>query len=141
MRKTNIEKELKQLIGKDKVKTSLDWRLVYSYDGTPTGYKGIPDVVVFPETTEDVSKILAFANEERIPVYPRGAGSGLTGGAAPLEGGIVISTEKMNRILEIDEDNLAVLTEPGVVPMIFRRKLRREDSFTHLILQAISIQQ
>ena len=129
MRKSNIEKELRQLIGKDKVKTSLDWRLVYSYDGTPTGYKGIPDVVVFPETTEDVSKILAFANEERIPVYPRGAGSGLTGGAAPLEGGIVISTEKMNRILEIDEDNLAVLTEPGVVTYDLQKEVEKRGLF------------
>ncbi len=129
MKKTDIEKELEQLIGKDKVKTSLDWRLIYSYDGTPTGYKGIPDVVVFPETTEDVSKILAFANEERIPVYPRGAGSGLTGGAAPLEGGIVVSTEKMNRILEIDEDNLAVLTEPGVVTYDLQREVEKRGLF------------
>ncbi len=129
MKKTDIEKELEQLIGKDKVKTSLDWRLIYSYDGTPTGYKGIPDVVVFPETTEDVSKILAFANEERIPVYPRGAGSGLTGGAAPLEGGIVVSTEKMNRILEIDEDNLAVLTEPGVVTYDLQKEVEKRGLF------------
>ena len=129
MRKSNIGKEIERLIGKNKVKTSLDWRLVYSYDGTPTGYKGIPDIVVFPETTEDVSKILAFANEEKIPVYPRGAGSGLTGGAAPLEGGIVISTEKMNRILEIDEDNLAVLTEPGVVTYDLQKEVEKRGLF------------
>jgi glycolate oxidase subunit GlcD len=129
MRKTSVEKELEKLIGKDKVKTSPDWRLVYSYDGTPTGYRGIPDVVVFPETTEDVSKILAFANEERIPVYPRGAGSGLTGGAAPLEGGIVVSTEKMNRILEIDEDNLAVFTEPGVVTYDLQKEVEKRGLF------------
>ena len=124
-----ISKYLSRLIGKDKVKDSTGWRLSYAYDGTPTGYKGVPDVVVFPETPEDVSKILSFANEERIPVYPRGAGSGLTGGAAPLEGGIVISTEKMNRILEIDEDNLAVLTEPGVVTYELQKEVEKRGLF------------
>ena len=124
-----ISKYLSRLIGKDKVKDSTGWRPSYAYDGTPTGYKGVPDVVVFPETPEDVSKILSFANEERIPVYPRGAGSGLTGGAAPLEGGIVISTEKMNRILEIDEDNLAVLTEPGVVTYELQKEVEKRGLF------------
>ncbi len=124
-----VSKYLSKLIGKDKVKDSTGWRLSYAYDGTPTGYKGVPDVVVFPETPEDVSKILSFANEERIPVYPRGAGSGLTGGAAPLEGGIVISTEKMNRIIEIDEDNLAVLTEPGVVTYELQKEVEKRGLF------------
>ena len=120
-----LVKELSRLVGKEKVKGTIDWRLSYAYDGTPTGYKGIPDAVVFPENTEDVSKILSFANENRIPVYPRGAGSGLTGGSAPLQGGIVVSTEKMNRIIEIDEDNLAVLTEPGVVTYDLQKEVEK----------------
>ncbi|MEO2068342.1 MAG: FAD-linked oxidase C-terminal domain-containing protein [Desulfurobacteriaceae bacterium] len=129
MDKRKVEKFLKDLIGEDKVKSSLDWRITYSYDGTPTGSKGIPDFVVFPENEKDVSKILSFANEERIPIYPRGAGSGLTGGADPFDGGIVISTEKMNRILEIDEDNLAVLTEPGVVTYNLQKEVEKRGLF------------
>jgi len=129
LKASDISKHLRNLIGKEKVKDSMGWRLSYAYDGTPTGYKGVPDVVVFPETPEDVSKVLSFANEERIPVYPRGAGSGLTGGAAPLEGGIVISTEKMNRIIEVDEDNLGVLTEPGVVTYELQREVEKRGLF------------
>lgn len=124
-----IADHISDLIGKEKVKSSTGWRLSYAYDGTPTGYKGVPDVVVFPETSEDVSKVLSFANEEGVPVYPRGAGSGLTGGAAPLEGGIVISTEKMNRIIEIDEDNLAVLTEPGVITYDLQKEVEKRGLF------------
>ncbi len=124
-----ISDHLSKLIGKEKVKSSTGWRLSYAYDGTPTGYKGVPDVVVFPETPEEVSKILSFANQERIPVYPRGAGSGLTGGAAPLKGGIVISTEKMNRIIEVDEDNLAVLTEPGVITYDLQKEVEKRGLF------------
>lgn len=120
---------LKRLLGERNVKDSEAWRLSYAYDGTPTGYKGVPDVVVFPETSEEVSKILSFANKEGIPVYPRGAGSGLTGGAAPLEGGIVISTEKMNRIIEIDEDNLGVLTQPGVVTYELQKEVEKRGLF------------
>jgi len=127
--KGNFADKLKKLIGKEKVKDSASWRFAYAYDGTPTGYKGVPDVVVFPESPEDVAKVLSFANEEKIPVYPRGAGSGLTGGAAPLKGGIVISAEKMNRILEIDEDNLAVLTEPGVVTYDLQKEVEKKGLF------------
>lgn len=72
-------------------------------------------LLVFPESTGHVSEIMKIASRERIPVTPRGAGTGLSGGALPVHGGIVMSFEKMNRILEIDEANLTVTTEPGVV--------------------------
>ena len=78
-------------------------------------HRHLPDVVVKPETAEQVSKILKLANEERIPVTPRGAGSGLSGGAVPVYGGILISLERMNRILEIDTQNMMAVVEPGVV--------------------------
>ncbi|WP_457569224.1 FAD-binding oxidoreductase [Desulfurobacterium sp.] len=128
-RKDYIAKHLSSLIGSDKVKSSPDFCISYSYDATPTGGRGIPDVVVFPETPEDVSRILSFANEELIPVYPRGAGSGLTGGAAPENGGIVLTTEKMNKILEIDEDNLGVLTESGVVTYTLQQEVEKRGLF------------
>jgi glycolate oxidase len=75
----------------------------------------MPEAVVKPETAQQVSQILKLANRERIPVTPRGAGSGLSCGAVPIYGGIVLSVERMNRILEIDRENLVAVVEPGVV--------------------------
>lgn len=73
------------------------------------------ELLVFPESTEHVASVMKTAHEHRIPVTPRGAGTGLSGGAMPVCGGIIMSFEKMNHILELDEENLTVTTEPGVV--------------------------
>ncbi len=74
-----------------------------------------PDVVVKPATTDEVSELLAFAASHRLPVTPRGAGTGLSGGSLPVLGGISLSLERMNRIIEIDRRNLCVVTQPGVI--------------------------
>jgi len=88
----------------------------YSHDETAGAlYSHMPEVVLKPESAEEISKILKHANERRIAVTPRGAGSGLSGGAVPVKGGIVLSFERMNRILEIDAANLTITVEPGVV--------------------------
>jgi len=78
-------------------------------------YAHMPDVVVKPDAADQVSQILKMANQERIPVTPRGAGSGLSCGAVPVYGGILLSLERMNRILEIDRENLVAVVQPGVV--------------------------
>ncbi len=78
-------------------------------------YAHMPDVVVKPATAQEIAAIMKLANRELIPVTPRGAGSGLSGGAVPLFGGILLSTERMNRILEIDRENMTVTVEPGVI--------------------------
>jgi glycolate oxidase len=78
-------------------------------------YAHMPDVVVKPDTAESISRIMKLANRENIPVTPRGAGSGLSGGAVPIYGGIVLSLERMDKILEIDKENLMAVVEPGVV--------------------------
>jgi glycolate oxidase len=75
----------------------------------------MPEAVVFAESTEQISKVMAFANQHLIPVTPRGAGTGLSGGAVPIKGGIVLSLERMNRIVELDEETLTITVEPGVV--------------------------
>ena len=75
----------------------------------------MPEAVVKPQTAEQISRILKLANRERIPVTPRGAGSGLSCGAVPVYGGIVLSLERMNRILEIDRESMVAVVEPGVV--------------------------
>ena len=88
----------------------------YSHDEvTDPHYHHLPEVVVLPATSEEVQSIMQYANEQRIPVTPRGAGSGLSGGAIPSFGGILLSFERMNRIIEIDRDNMVVTVEPGVV--------------------------
>jgi FAD/FMN-containing dehydrogenase len=88
--------------------------LVYECDGLPL-FKHRPDIVVFPRTTEDVAQIVRIANEYGIPFLPRGAGTGLSGGALAVEGGIVIELQRMNRILSVDPENRIAVVQPGVV--------------------------
>ena len=75
----------------------------------------IPDIVLAPSSAEEVSRILKLANRHRLPVTPRGGGTGLSGGALPLFGGVVISDERLNHVIEVDEENLVIVTEPGVI--------------------------
>lgn len=88
--------------------------LVYECDGLPL-FKHRPDIVVFPKTTDEVAQIVRVANEYRIPFLPRGAGTGLSGGALAVEGGIVIEMQRMNRILSVDQENRIAVVQPGVV--------------------------
>jgi glycolate oxidase len=87
----------------------------YSRDEAPRLTPVSPDVVIMPTDTDAVSRIMRLANEHRIPVTPRGAGTGVCGGAVPIYGGIVLSLERMNKILEIDRDNFLAVVEPGVI--------------------------
>jgi len=88
----------------------------YSHDEVKEKeYHAMPDVVVRPRTAAEIARIMKLANAERIPVTPRGGGSGLSGGAIPVHGGIVVSVDRMNRILEIDVENMVAVAEPGVV--------------------------
>ncbi len=89
-----------------------------------TSYAHPPEVVVFPRSAAEVAAVLRLANAERIPVTPRGAGSGLSGGAVPIAGGILLALERMNRILSIDADNLAAVVEPGVITRELDRALK-----------------
>src|SRR3954452_19727874 len=86
---------------------------LYEYDGGVDKHR--PDLVVFPRTTEDVSAIVKLAHEHDIPFVGRGAGTGLSGGAIPREGGLMIAFARMNRILEIDIENERAVVQPGVV--------------------------
>src|ERR1700687_4973138 len=86
---------------------------LYEYDGSVD--KARPDLVVFPKSAEDVAAVVRIANEQKIPIVGRGAGTGLSGGAIPRAGGIVISFARMNRILELDFDDERAVLEPGVV--------------------------
>ncbi|HLE87681.1 MAG TPA: FAD-linked oxidase C-terminal domain-containing protein [Candidatus Brocadiaceae bacterium] len=118
---------LNRLVGKENVLYTLEDRICYAYDGTKQ--KHIPDVVVQPRSTQHVSDVLRFANEHEIPAYPRGAGSGLTGGAVPVRGGIVLDFTQMNKILEIVPEDLTATVEPGVVTQILQNEVAKYKLF------------
>jgi glycolate oxidase len=100
-------------IGRDKVGTSLETLICYAFDAT--NIRVLPDAVTFPENTEDVRAIVSACADAELPVIPRGAGTGFAGGTVPLRGGVVISTERLNRILDIDPDRRTATVQPGVV--------------------------
>lgn len=93
------------------------------------GIYSLPDVVIRPVSTEEVSRVMKYAFEHSIPVTPRGAGTGLVGAAVPLEHGILIDTTLMNHILELDEDNLTLTVEPGVLLMDLAAYVEEHDLF------------
>ena len=101
------------MLGTEYVRVDDGSRLAYGTDALKKGQSA--DAVVLPGTTEEVAAVVRLCAEYRIPIVPRGAGTGYTGGAVPTQGGIVISLERMNRILEIDEANLLAVVEPNVI--------------------------
>ncbi len=105
---------LEAIVGKENVYSDKAHLLAYSYDATRTRY--MPEAVVFPRHEQDISDILIYCNTHLIVITPRGAGSGFTGGALPANGGIVLAMEKhMNKILEIDTQNMVAVVQPAVI--------------------------
>ena len=117
--------DLSRLIDPKKVTTDRDILAAYAVDETPD-LSAMPDILVRADTADEVSRTLRYCNERGIPVIPRGAGTGVTGGAVPVRGGVVLSLEKMNRILEIDRDNMVAVVEPGAVTRDIQEAAREE---------------
>lgn len=118
---------LKKLVGG---KISLVSETLERYARDETSHlEAKPDAVVFAETTQDVSKLLRYSSEHGIPVTPRGLGTGVSGGALAVKGGIVLSLERMNRILEIDIDNRMVVVQPGVITGELHKAVEAEGLF------------
>ncbi len=113
-RKRSLRRELEAIVGRDGVLSDPEELLVYESDGL-TLFRALADFVVFPRSAEDVAAIVRLANREALPFVARGAGTGLSGGCLPSEGGIVISLMRMNRVLEVDYDNQIAVVEPGLV--------------------------
>ncbi len=111
----SIISQLKSAIGPENVITDKEDLMSYSYDATADVVSQVPDAVLTPITTEHVQAILNIARENKIPVYPRGAGTNLSGGTIPTEKGIVLLTVKMDVIEEIDTKNLTATVQPGVI--------------------------
>jgi glycolate oxidase len=122
-----VKKELVKLLGKDKVFDQKEYLLTYSYDAT--GSEHPPDVVAFPANEGDIEHILKVANRYGVPVTPRGAGVGYSGGSVPIQGGIVMVFTRMNKILEIDTENFIAVVEPGVVTYTLQQEVEKKGLF------------
>jgi len=120
-------KALRGIVGKEHVSTAIEDLICHSYDATKQ--MALPAAVVRPAAAQEVSGVLAHANEHRIPVYPMGAASGLTGGAVPVMGGIVLDMTRMNRIVTIDGQNMVAVVEPGVVCAEFQAAVEKVGLF------------
>jgi glycolate oxidase len=120
--------QLEKIVGRDSMLTAKEDLAAYAYDGTTT-WSHAPEIVVLPTTTAQISEILRLANENLIPVTPRGSGTNISGGSIPVRGGIVLCTTRMNRILDINKANLTAIVEPGVVLQDFNTLLAKENLF------------
>ena len=112
---TSIVAKLQSIVGKENVLTSKVELLTYGYDATADMPHALPEAVVLPKSTEEVQKVVNLARENKIALYPRGSGTNLSGGTIPLKKGIVLSLQHMNKIVEIDNENLTATVEPGVI--------------------------
>jgi glycolate oxidase len=119
--------ELQQICGAEHVSTQKADLICYSYDATQKQF--LPDAVVHPANREEISRIMKLATAQGCPVFPRGAGSGFTGGSLPVGGGIVLVMTRLDRILEIDAENLVATVEPGVVTEAFQKAVEKVGLF------------
>lgn len=124
----DVVRKLEAIVGKEHIILDQERRLDYGHDETED-YSFLPDVVVKPRTPEEISAILKICNEHLIPITPRGAGTGLAGSALPVHKGIILSMERFNSILSIDELNLQATVEPGVITEVFQNTVKEKGLF------------
>jgi glycolate oxidase len=120
-------KKLREILPSGQFSTEPETLICYGFDAS--GMESSPSAVVWPENVNDIVKISEFAYRNEVPICPRGAGTGMTGGATPLKSSIVISFERMNRILEIDAENMTALVEPGLINGRFQQELDAHGLF------------
>lgn len=113
-----VKRELEAVLGAGGVKDDMESRVTHSYDGTPM-QQALPDAVVYPENTAQVSGVLKVLNKHKIPLVSRGSGTNLAGGTVPVMGGVVMVMHRMNRILEVDMENLTATVQPGLNTKLF----------------------
>lgn len=124
---SHLISRITDIVGPDNLTRRIEDLHCYSYDGS--GRSQLPELVVFPRDTVQISDIMKLASSHRIPVVPRGAGTGMTGGIVPVEGGIVMPMTKLDAIVEIDTDNQIGIVEPGVITAEFQRAVRKKGLF------------
>ncbi len=120
-------KELSSILGSEHLITRHEDLIPFGTDATKLRF--MPEAVAFPGTHEEISRIFHLANQELFPVIPRGAGSGKSGGALPVEGGLILAMDRFNRILEIDQRNLIARVECGVITARFQEEVEKVDLF------------
>ena len=111
----DLIRALEGALRKKQVLTKTSELLCYAYDATAGEAGRVPDVVVLPASTDEVAGVVRIARDAGVPVYPRGAGTSLSGGAIPAHGGIVLSTAGMDAVLELDVANQCAVVQPGVI--------------------------
>ncbi len=121
-------KQFKSIVGEPFVIIDSEEMEAYSHDYTED-LRFYPEVVVKPKTSTEVSEILIICNNNNIPVTPRGAGTGLSGGALPIHGGVILAMERFNQIIEIDERNFQVTVEPGVINEVLQIAVKEKGLF------------
>ncbi len=125
--KKNVLKKIQAIVGDAHLTTAREDLMCYSYDGT--GMEYMPTAVAFPGSAVEISSIMELANKELFPVIPRGAGTGMTGGSLPVQGGLVLVMSRLNRILEVDVENQVAVVEPGVITGQFQAAVKKEALF------------
>ncbi|MFC4619228.1 glycolate oxidase subunit GlcD [Camelliibacillus cellulosilyticus] len=123
-----VKQRLIDAVGRENVLDSNESKLVYSYDATP-GFQSMPDAIVQPGTTEDVVGIVKICNATKTPIVARGSGTNLSAGTCPLRGGVVLSFQRMNNILELDKENLTLTVQPGVITQSISEFVERQGFF------------
>ncbi len=106
-------KELAKIVGRANVLFSKRDLLAYSYDATQR--QEMPEVIVFPHSTAEISEVMKVAHRKRMPVIPRGAGTGISGGTVAIKGGIILELSRMDTIIALDRANRRAIVEPGVI--------------------------
>ncbi|GCC53438.1 FAD-binding protein [Chryseotalea sanaruensis] len=124
----SLIQQFEQIVGQQNIIVDEEKRYNYSHDETED-YSFLPDVVLKPGNTDEISAIMKLCNEHTIPVTPRGGGTGLSGGALPINKGVVISMERFNKIINIDELNLQATVEPGVITEVFQNAVKEKGLF------------
>lgn len=117
-----------EVLPRDRVFLKEDKRREYDHDYTEDLHF-LPEIVLVPISTEEISKIVAYCNQQMIPLTVRGAGTGLSGGALAVNGGVVLSMEKLNRLLNIDEANFQATVEPGMITQVFQEEVAKKGLY------------
>lgn len=125
---TDVISQFEAIVGAENVIIDPERLYDYSHDETED-YSFLPDVVLRPGSEEEISRIMKFCNKHMIPVTPRGGGTGLSGGALPLQKGVVLSMDRFNKVLNIDELNLQATVEPGVITAVFQDAVKAKGLF------------
>jgi glycolate oxidase len=125
---TGVISHFEAILGEENVILDPEKRFDYAHDETED-YSFLPDVVLKPGTPEEISQVMKLCHQHQIPVTPRGGGTGLSGGALPVQKGVVISMERFNKILQIDELNLQATVEPGVITEVFQNAVKEKGLF------------